>query len=449
MKLYRYIVIISAFLLFIQFDVKAQIETRLATNCATAQIEIPVIVKNLELIKAFELQLKFDSTLLQLDTSLHHHPDFVSNNFGINVESSNDTIFINYSGDGVNLDEGLLLSLVFSERAEGTAAFSWIEANCKYTNALNLQIDSDYSVDSNIELPFSTDVEFDFEQFQIGCRDDSENGGCKAQAVVRLLGGEKPYQYHWYDRFNQKDSIAHGLCEDPITIVVTDASGCKYADLFDPVVYPAIHPDDIDDFVIEYSPEEIFITRPLVEFSINPGGTSIEKYEWNFNDGSDNKYTQYVDHVYDTVGNYMVQLTTENIDGCDTTISETIEIKELNFCIPNVFTPNGDGVNDTWIFNLITSGSGGSSGDDDLKATGLLDEEKCSGEDLIFADHFKSTELVVFNRNGNRVFDCTNCTDNWDGGGLPDGVYFYVFTWVGEYSNGQEQGNVTILGSSN
>lgn len=467
MKLF-YTSVITVILVFVfSLNSLAQIETRLATNCVTLgdsikKIEIPVIIKNLENIKAFEFQILYDTDILELDTvkepSLYHNQEFErtdNDDNNIKVSASNDTIYINWAAYyGVNLEDDLLLSLVFIESGSGGAEFTWIESNCEYTDINNLNIPSEYVVDNDVNIPFDPQVELSFEQFTIGCRDNSENGGCKAQAEVNITGGFPPYSYQWNDKFNQKDSIAIGLCEDPVSVVITDASECFYADLFDPVIYPAINPEDSSNFYInvngspiEKAPE-IFITKPYVEFKVDPGGTIIEKYEWDFGDET-SAFTQTAEHTYQKVEVYTVSLRTENIDGCDTTISVNVEVQEVNFCIPNVFTPNGDGINDTWIYKLVSSDGEDDSGDESFKATGLSDVKKCSGDDLIFADHFKSTQLAVYTRSGTKVFECNNCSDNWDGAGLPDGVYFYVFTWVGEYSNGQEQGNVTILGSSN
>jgi hypothetical protein len=454
MRLKTALLLFTSVFVFLYNTTYAQIETRLATNCATKNIEIPILLKNLENIKAFELQILFDSDVLRFDTSLYHNKDFqrtTNEDYEIKSRASNDTLYLNWSAYyGVNLEEGFLLSVVFEEIGSGDVELSWIEENCKYTNITNLVIPSSYSIDAVVNIPYDAAVEMSFEQFTIGCRDNSENGGCKAQAVVNITGGTPPYVYKWNDRLNQNDSIAIGLCEEPISVIITDAAGCYYADLFDAVIYPAINPEDVDGFEIEFSPDEVFITRPYVEFSIDPGSTIIEKYEWDFGDSlNTTSYTQFAEMAYQQVGNYEVSLRTENIDGCDTTIYARVEVQEVNFCIPNVFTPNGDGINDTWIFKLITSDGEVDDGSDNFKDTGLLPSEKCSGDDLIYADHFKSTQLAIYSRSGTKVFECNNCTEDWDGGNLPDGVYFYVFYWEGEYSNGTEQGNVTILGSSN
>ncbi len=437
---------IKLFLIFLVFIpgtfAWAQIEARLATQCATSHLELPLIVKNLQDIKAFQLKIHFNNQVLQLDTSLYHYTDFnTSNNelYRISATASNDTITISWAAYyGVSITDGLLLSLVFSEIGSGSADFQWMESQCSFTNFNNLQVDTDYLIDNPLTIPYNSPVIIGFEQFTTGCRDNSENGGCKAQVEVNIDGGVAPYIYKWADRYNQNDSIAIGLCEAPVSVVIRDAGGCIYASQFDPAIYPA------SVYTIKANPEVIYITKPYVDFTIETEDLYIEKYEWNFGDET-KAYTENASHTYGKVGVYPVSLKTENIDGCDTLVTLTnFEVKELNFCIPNVFTPNGDEINDLWIFKIV-DGSSEEENNENLKSTGLSDVKKCSGEDLIFEQHFKSSSLTVFNRAGNRVFDCSNCTENWDGGGLPDGVYYYVFTWEGQLSQGTEHGNVTIL----
>jgi gliding motility-associated-like protein/uncharacterized repeat protein (TIGR01451 family) len=62
--------------------------------------------------------------------------------------------------------------------------------------------------------------------------------------------------------------------------------------------------------------------------------------------------------------------------------------------ITNVFTPNGDGVNDTFV------------------VPGL--------------DTYSDNELTIINRWGNTVYQKTNYKNDWDGHGMVEGTYFYV-----------------------
>ncbi|MBQ1606286.1 MAG: gliding motility-associated C-terminal domain-containing protein, partial [Bacteroidales bacterium] len=83
--------------------------------------------------------------------------------------------------------------------------------------------------------------------------------------------------------------------------------------------------------------------------------------------------------------------------------------------IPNVFTPNADGINDEWEIGNI--------------------------------DMFPKAHIYVFNRWGQLVYESDNYTENWDGKSrgkmLPFGVYMYII----DLHNGSEpyEGTITIL----
>jgi gliding motility-associated-like protein len=107
-------------------------------------------------------------------------------------------------------------------------------------------------------------------------------------------------------------------------------------------------------------------------------------------------------HRYYTDGTYQVELIAYGVDGCNDTLVVPLVVSPVDTIIPNVFSPNGDGVND-------------------------------------FFDIFNQKEpptewfnLVIFDRWGAPVFTTVNPLDRWDGskgnGGspVPDGVYYYV-----------------------
>ncbi|MCH7396490.1 gliding motility-associated C-terminal domain-containing protein [Belliella sp. DSM 107340] len=100
-----------------------------------------------------------------------------------------------------------------------------------------------------------------------------------------------------------------------------------------------------------------------------------------------------------------------NVEDNDATITHV----QIEMNIPNVFTPNGDGINDTWVIEGIT--------------------------------HFFSTnKLIVVNRWGVEVFRTDNYDNDWNGGNLTEGAYFYQLTAIDH--EGREQvftGYVTIL----
>ncbi len=86
-----------------------------------------------------------------------------------------------------------------------------------------------------------------------------------------------------------------------------------------------------------------------------------------------------------------------NIDGC--TATDTAEVRVVsNIKIPNAFSPNGDGINDSW----------------EIK-------------DLIGV---KKVTVYIFDRNGQKVYDYTGNKISWDGmyanSPAPIGTYYYL-----------------------
>ncbi len=90
-------------------------------------------------------------------------------------------------------------------------------------------------------------------------------------------------------------------------------------------------------------------------------------------------------------------LTVISAEGCSD--SDQVFVKLLKTpTIPNVFTPNGDGVNDTWVIEYLES--------------------------------YVGATVEIFNRYGSLVFRSVGYTKSWDGtyGGkqMPAGTYYYI-----------------------
>ena len=93
-------------------------------------------------------------------------------------------------------------------------------------------------------------------------------------------------------------------------------------------------------------------------------------------------------------------------------------IRDRPIDVPNAFTPNGDGINDTWTIDGL--------------------------------DTYRNSSLKVYNRWGQLVYSNTGVyAHDWNGTGksgkdLPTGTYYYVITLN---QNGKENvaGDVTII----
>jgi len=112
-------------------------------------------------------------------------------------------------------------------------------------------------------------------------------------------------------------------------------------------------------------------------------------------------------------GIYWVQITVGDCSASDTILINKAEDRETFLEMPNVFTPNNDGINDQFA---------------PMNSKGII-----------------SMHLVIYTRWGNKLFE-TNSTVEWEGQDATDGIYF----WTIDYTdiNGAENklsGYVTVL----
>jgi gliding motility-associated-like protein len=82
----------------------------------------------------------------------------------------------------------------------------------------------------------------------------------------------------------------------------------------------------------------------LIVFEDSTTIGSPSAWNWNFGDG-EIENGPVVSHVYSAPGLYEVTLQVVTENGCMDTVVESIEVAEL-FQLPNVLTPNNDGIND-------------------------------------------------------------------------------------------------------
>lgn len=103
---------------------------------------------------------------------------------------------------------------------------------------------------------------------------------------------------------------------------------------------------------------------------------------WDFGDGNTSTQQNPI-HTYENEGTYTVMLIAYNVNGCNDTTYQTVIINpEFTFYVPNAFSPDGDGINDTFF------GKG---------------------------THIAEYNLMIFDRWGEVVFTTDNVDNGWDG----------------------------------
>ena len=198
-----------------------------------------------------------------------------------------------------------------------------------------------------------------------------------------------------------------------ITLEVTNTNGCKndttffnYIDIYD-------HP--IAGFISH--PNPVSILTPTVQFQ-DTSSADVVYFDWTFYDSTNTIIGS--DYVQNPIFNfsgtveqqYQIQLYVENQNGCSDTVFGTQIVEgEYAFFLPNSFTPNGDGLNDSFF----------PVGD------------KVSIENYSFK---------IFNRWGELVFSTNDFNEKWDGtyqnNPLSSDVYIWKIELV-DSSSGEEK----------
>jgi gliding motility-associated-like protein len=176
---------------------------------------------------------------------------------------------------------------------------------------------------------------------------------------------------------------------DVVNCAVTTGGGCGIPNLGADVPvtvnpYPAI----------TLNPAEQIIAGGTIRFNPTVTG-NIATYRWTPTDGLSDPNAQYPVARPQNTTTYQLKVT--STDGCDNTgeVKVTV-IHSIN--VPNSFSPNGDGQNDTWKINAL--------------------------------DAYPQSVTQVFTRYGNPIFKSTGYTKPWDGRygdkQIPAGTYYYV-----------------------
>ena len=140
--------------------------------------------------------------------------------------------------------------------------------------------------------------------------------------------------------------------------------------------------------------------------------TNAVSWAWDFGNGQQSSLEN-PEMLFNEPGTYMVSLSVQSEYGCVSRVTHgPFIIKAPDLFIPNVFSPNQDGINDNfWV--------------------------EYTGD--------QPFNIIIFDRWGVEVFASKNKQQRWDGTmegkKLPDGVYYYKL----RIGNRDFNGNITLV----
>jgi len=142
-------------------------------------------------------------------------------------------------------------------------------------------------------------------------------------------------------------------------------------------------------------PDKVIIKGQSASLSGIAGGTDVT-YTWTPNVNITGTST--LSPVVSPSVNQMYALNVFSNKGCGTAVDSVLVKVYPQLYIPNAFTPNGDGINDTWFIETLEA--------------------------------YPGSEVKVFNRYGETVFDNHGKNISWDGKfkgvQLTSGAYVYI-----------------------
>jgi large repetitive protein len=224
-------------------------------------------------------------------------------------------------------------------------------------------------------------------------------------------GGVPSYSYGWSPGLQNGQSIAVSPVSTTTYVVsATDANGCSFlTQTFTVSVLPT--PVALFDTTSSGAYSSVFSFKDL-----SSGGVS---WEWDFGDGTTSALQNPI-HRFLGTGIYNVTQLVFNQFGCADTFKLTVDLNE-GIIIPNVFTPDGDGVNDVWY--VANSG-------------------------------MAEFHVEIYDRWGLKVFETTADEIRWDGHTasgmlLTEGTYYFVLKAILKTHNGNKDystnGHITLL----
>ncbi len=224
-------------------------------------------------------------------------------------------------------------------------------------------------------------------------------------------------------RFDKKGVVYQATCTDLGFPVLSDAfSTTSNSGTYDVTVFKMAF--EVNNVVADFILLED--DGPCSSNTVMPENRSTGKsYYWDFGDGvtSTEKHPH---HVYTRKGSFDIKLVvSDNSNSCilPDSVTKTVDVYKIggeqSIFVPNAFTPDNDGKNDS--FGPISSGT------------------------------IEGYKFQIFNRWGDLIYETTSLEDKWDGkqkgGKVETEVFVYSLRYKDECSNKKifKKGHVTVI----
>lgn len=199
-----------------------------------------------------------------------------------------------------------------------------------------------------------------------------------ASGVVKVTPEMNPYSYLWSN--GEETAEVYNLSAGPNYVIVSDIYNCEK--LFEFEIDNLPSPEA--DFLIEPQKDSLFYrintNLNFIDQSTD-SWTVINYWYWDFGDGNYDT-NQNSTNSYNSIQDFIVTLTIENIHDCRDTIRKYISTGDFVIHFPNSFTPQGDFINEKFV----------------SKGIGILD-----------------FEMTIYSRWGEKIYSINDINKGWDG----------------------------------
>lgn len=430
---YRSLKIVLTAVIAILFCIHSQAQVQVTmhndTTCRPDTVQVGVSAGNISHIASFDLVFTFDNTILRFDSIFYAIPFFDGYMTAELLDPSTVKLHWDSSLALYQADEALMFKLQFTAIGTGLTALTWDLASSAFTDDSGNPVDK-IMTDATVRVSQKT-LHYTLAQIMEGCLKEE-----KGRYAISITSGEPPYEIDWHGGFLNpgNDTIVLGLTGGKHKLTIIDNKGCRYDTTYNVRIKPAppirIYTEEEKPYVILQKPDIQFYSN--ID-SINSVDNSIPNWQWNFGEPDSSRSTEANPmHTFKTAftvlenggSSYEVRLWAINNDGCDTTVYKEVDIERPKPVVYNVITPNGDGKNE-----LLT----------------IRGSENPDLEDWFINEFYDRFELMIYDRNGKKIFESNDYKNDWDGGGHADGTYFYVLMCHGRFGDETFQGAVMIL----